>query len=131
MKLSAILMLLVAVAAVPSPPPPTIATEKKSCKNHPKVIGSCFTVNGRLSAYNGAPTFRIWKIGTRRMLGISEQRFQEEGYSNIPDEIRNRVNFETDLFGNFLVCPFTRQRAGEMQLVCIESGNKLETRKRK
>ena len=130
MKLFAIIFLL-AVAAGSSQPQQSLATENRSCKDHPKVIGSCFTVNGRLSAYNGAPTLRIWKIGTRRMLGVSEQRFHEEGYINIPDEIRNQVNFETDLFGTFLVCPFTRQRTGEMQLVCVESGKNLETRKRK
>ncbi|HET6862815.1 MAG TPA: hypothetical protein VFH91_07195 [Pyrinomonadaceae bacterium] len=131
MKLFAILMFMLALAAGSSEPGQTDMTEHKSCKDHPKVIGSCFTVYGRLSAYNGAPTLRIWKIGTRRMLGVSEQRFQEDGYINIPDEIRNRVNFETDLLGNFLICPFTRQRTGEMQLVCIESGKNLETRKRK
>jgi len=105
--------------------------QKKSCKDHPKVIGACFTVSGRLSVYNGAPTLRIWKIGTRRMLGVSEQRFQEVGYVNVPEDIRSKVNFDTDLFGNFLVCPFTRQRAGEMQLVCVESGKNLEARAKK
>jgi len=105
--------------------------QKKSCKEHPKIIGACFSVSGRLSAYNGAPTLRIWKTGTRRILGVSEQRFQEVGYVNIPEDIRSKVNFDTDLFGTFIVCPFTRQRPNEMQMVCVESGKNLETRGRK
>jgi hypothetical protein len=32
--------------------------------------GECFWVRGRLSAANGNPTFRIWPIGTHRMLGV-------------------------------------------------------------
>jgi hypothetical protein len=131
MKAFATFIFLLAVAAGPSRPSHTSEAENKSCKDHPQVIGSCFDVYGRLSVYNGAPTLRIWKTGSKRMFGVSEQRFHQEGYTNIPEEIRNRVNFETDLIGNFLVCPFTRLRKGEMQMICVESGENLETRQRK
>jgi hypothetical protein len=131
MKAFAILIFLVTVASGFAPSQDPDPAQKKSCKHHPKVIGACFTVYGRLSVYNGAPTLRIWKIGTRRMLGVSEQRFQEAGYVNVPEDIRTKVNFDTDLTGNFVVCPFTRQRTGEMQMVCVESGKNLETRARK
>ncbi len=104
------------------------ATKEKSCREHPKLVGSCFTVHGRLSAYNGTPSLRIWKIGTRRMLGVSEQRFAEPGYRNIPEVIQKQVTLDTALFGNYVVCPFTRSRPGEMQLVCIEKGKNLVAR---
>lgn len=43
------------------------------CKGNPAVIGACFKVHGRLSSWNGNPTFRIWPTGTKRMLGVREE----------------------------------------------------------
>jgi hypothetical protein len=73
---------------------------------------------------------RIWKVGTKRMLGISEQRFAVEGYRNVPETIQNQLNQDVEIFGDFLVCPFTRQKAGEMQMVCVEEGKNLKVQKR-
>src|SRR5690349_7925154 len=33
-------------------------SQNKSCKEHPRLIGPCFNVHGRLSYYNGAPSLR-------------------------------------------------------------------------
>lgn len=104
-------------------------TKEKSCRAHPQLIGRCFNVRGRLSTYNGAPALRIWRVGTRRMLGISEQRFSVAGYRNVPADIESQLNQDVAIFGDFLVCPFTRSRPGEMQLVCIEAGKNLVVRK--
>jgi len=106
------------------------AAVMKSCREHPKLSGSCFSVRGRLSVYNGAPAVRLWKVGTKRVLGISEQRFAEEGYRNIPENLKAQLNQDVEIFGDYIVCPFTPQRKGEMQLVCIEEGKNLEVRKR-
>jgi hypothetical protein len=122
---AALLLSVVAVSAIPH----SFGTQQKSCREHPKLVGSCFKVRGRLSVYNGAPALRIWKVGTRRMLGVSEQRFAEPGYTNIPDSIRQQLNEETVVFGDFMVCPFTRSKPGEMQLVCVEEGRNLVARK--
>jgi hypothetical protein len=59
------------------------------------------------------------------MLGISEQRFAQTGYRNVPEDIERKINQDVALFGDYLVCPFTRSKPGEMQLVCIESGKNL------
>ena len=104
--------------------------EDKSCRDHPKLVGSCFTVHGRLSVYNGAPALRIWKIGTSRVLGVSEQRFALEGYRNVPEEVRSQLDQDKLLIGDYLVCPFTKQKPNEMQLVCIEKVSKLVVKKR-
>jgi len=110
--------------------PPAPQSQDKSCRQHPQLVGKCFTVHGRLSIYNGAPAMRLWKIGTRRMLGVSEQRFAVSGYRNVPEEVQSQINQDVDLFGDFLVCPFTRAKAGEMQLVCIEEGRNLKAQKK-
>jgi hypothetical protein len=49
------------------------------------------------------------------MLGISERHFGVEGYRNVPETIQNQLNQDVEVFGDFLVCPFTRAKAGEMQ----------------
>lgn len=122
-------LLLMAGSVVPSNSPVTMV-EAKSCRQNPQLVGKCFTVHGRLSVYNGAPAMRIWKLGTKRMLGISEQRFAVEGYRNVPETIQNQLNHDVEIFGDFLVCPFTRPKAGEMQMVCVEEGKNLKVQKR-
>ncbi len=105
------------------------APEEKSCRAHPQLVGRCFTLRGRLSVYSGSPALRIWRVGTRRMLGVSEQRFSLAGYRNVPADIQNQINQDVAIFGDFLVCPFTRPRPREMQLVCIESAKNLVVQK--
>ena len=109
---------------------PARETGEKPCREHPQLIGKCFTVRGRLAVYNGAPALRIWRVGTRRVLGVSEQKFSVAGYRNIPKEIEEQINQDVEIFGDFLVCPFTRSRPGEMQLVCIDGVKNLVVRKR-
>ena len=72
---------------------------------------------------------RIWKVGTKRMLGISEQRFAVDGYRNVPETIQTQLNQDVEIFGDFLVCPFTHPKKGEMQMVCVEEGKNLKVQK--
>jgi hypothetical protein len=104
---------------------------EKSCRAHPQIVGKCFNIYGRLSVYNGAPSLRLWPVGSHRLLGVSEQRFAVEGFRNVPQYILKYVDGQTELFGDFVVCPFTKPRSGEMRLVCIESGKNLTVRKRR
>jgi len=94
------------------------------------LIGKCFSVRGRLSVYNGAPAIRLWRIGTRRVLGISEQRFSQPDYRNLPEDLTKQLNGENESFGDFLVCPFTPAKPREMQLVCIDSAKNVVVKKR-
>jgi len=99
------------------------------CRAQPSLVGKCFTVRGRLSLYNGAPTIRLWRVGTRRLLGVSGS-YSQDGYSSIPKELERQLDWETELWGDFLVCPFTPRRAKEMQMICIEEGKNIVARKR-
>jgi hypothetical protein len=123
------LLLLVIASANVLPQSPAPERKEKSCSEHPQLVGRCFTVHGRLSIYNGSPALRIWKLGTRRVLGISDQRFSVAGYRNVPVDIERQINQDVAIFGDFLVCPFTRSKPREMQLVCIETGKNLVIRK--
>jgi hypothetical protein len=46
-------------------------------------------------------------------------------------ETNLRRNHDVEMFGDFVVCPLTRPKTGEMQLVCIEAGKNLAVRRRK
>jgi len=104
---------------------------QKSCRHHPKIIGACFTVHGRLSLYNGTPSVRLWKVGTNRLLGISEGRFWLAGYRNLPETLEKKLSWASDVYGDFLVCPFTASEPGVMQLVCIESSENVVVKERR
>lgn len=100
------------------------------CRAQPALVGRCFSVRGRLSLYNGAPTIRLWRAGTRRVLGVSGS-YAREGYGSIPEELERQLSWETELWGDFLVCPFTRRRPGEMQMICVEAGRNVVARRRR
>jgi len=122
-----ILLLLITACSISgqTPSKPTL----KPCRAQPTRVGKCFTVRGRLSLYNGAPTIRLWRVGTKRMLGVSAS-YSREGYSSIPEELEQKLDWENELWGDFLVCPFTPQRPKEMQMICIEDWKNLVLRKR-
>ncbi len=104
---------------------------KKSCKEHPKLSGPCFNVRGRLSFYNGNPSMRIWPVGTNRLLGVSEGRFNLPEYANMPPEIIEKLGgFDNKLFADFTVCPFENDKPGVMRLICVESAKNIFVRPR-
>jgi len=96
----------------------------QACKSDPDLVGECFTVHGRLSAYNGNPTYRIWRIGTTRMLGITENVFPIDE-EVLPESLAEKMNWNVEAWGEFLVCPFTGDQPGVMQKVCIESADDI------
>lgn len=100
----------------------------KDCHDHPKLVGSCFEVKGKLSVYNGAPSLRIWKLGSKRILGISEQRYALPDVRKVPEEVEQAIKPEVDLFGDYTVCPLTKSKPGVMQFVCVDKVRNLTVR---
>lgn len=129
MRAAASLLLIVAGSVAASSP--RSEGTLKSCREQPQLIGKCFRVHGRLAVYNGTPAIRLWRIGTRRILGVSDQRFSNPEYRNLPESLARHINGENEILGDFLVCPFTRPEPREMQLICIESARNVVVRERK
>jgi hypothetical protein len=123
--------LLLIVSASVSAESPIQGAAEKSCREHPQLVGKCFVVRGKLSVYNGAPAVRLWRVGTRRILGVSEQRFNRPGYRNLPEKLSQQLNGNNEIRGDFLVCPFTSPQPRQMQLVCIESVRNVSIQSRK
>lgn len=89
------------------------------CQGAPGLAAKCFTVHGRLYVSNGTPSVRLLKIGTKRVLGASD-----EG-DDLPACLRKFLAFGTFIYGDFFVCPSKPDRPGWMRPVCVESVSKL------
>ena len=89
--------------------------KNRVCNGSRNLVGDCFLVHGRLRTYNGI-AFRIGVIGTGHMLGKDDE-----------DRMRSKVakeqTFGSNYFADFEVCPFTKQREGELQIVCMQSAS--------
>jgi hypothetical protein len=104
------------------------AVPERPCRQHPLLAGRCFTIRGRMSLANGNPSIRIWRVGTKRILGVSDGRFKMDGYANVPPSVAGRLSWDTQLFGDFVVCPFTRDEPDVMRLICVDSASNLKVR---
>ena len=125
-----LILLLLATALATSGQSDAPKSNLKPCRIQPSLVGKCFNVRGRLSLYNGTPTIKLWRVGTKRMLGVSAS-YSREGYSSIPEALEKQLNWENELWGNYLVCPFTPQRPKEMQMIGFEDVKRLEVRPRR
>jgi hypothetical protein len=88
-----------------------------ACQSHRHLVGQCVLVRGRLRTYNGNPTFRIWPVGCKRLLGVTGAHPGEAPI--MPGDLD--ASFERDVYADFTACPFTKRVSGVMQRVCIES----------
>ena len=125
------LLLLIVISSVWARP--QSVSEADSCKRRTDVVGKCFNVHGRLSVYNGTPSIRLWPLGTKRLLGIIDPRDASSapGPTILPLDIKNKLDWDKDVFGDFLVCPLSVSKPGKMQTICIESGKNLSIREHK
>lgn len=89
-----------------------------------KFVGPCYKIKGRLSYYNGAPSTRIWIVGTHRMLGIPGEE------NELPPNVEVLLkDFDDNIFGDFVVCPLSPERPGRMQMVLVKSASHLVNRR--
>lgn len=73
---------------------------------------------------------RIWPIGSKRLLGISDGRFLLPNYENIPpDIVAQLVTADSVMFADFMVCPFTQDVLGVMRLVCLDAAKNILVKK--
>jgi len=114
-----VLVVVVILGAVGMAPQRPLGAErihpKGGCRANPAVVGPCFEVRGRAFASNGTPSIRIQREDTKRVLGLLPAENEIA-----PECLRKEVTSGKDVVGRFIVCPFTREKAGSMQMVCVE-----------
>ncbi len=85
------------------------------CKDDPKVVAACFVVHGRRYNSSGGSLARIWRIGTRRILAVV-------GSHDLPSNVKPLMtDFDHEVVADFFVCPYEKDKPGEMLPVCVES----------
>jgi len=128
----------------PNPAPQTVAAPQRKipCKV-PEDASLCYWTRGRLNFYNFSPAYRIWKVGTKRILAVYSgpaafpPRTDEDSEApEFPARLERIFSIESQrkrelkqlspeligpVFADFEVCPLEPEQAGEMQAVCIES----------
>ena len=135
MKSILLLLAFVVLASTMAGSPQDARSRKIACKT-PEHATTCYWTHGRLSLYNGgSPNFRLWKIGTRRLLGI----YSGPGAGLFDDGHRDEAGEDVELpanlmkldfttvsvFGDFEVCPLGPEKEAHMQPVCIESARNI------
>jgi len=101
-----------------------VSPEYRPCKEDPGIVDSCFKIHGRVFSSNGTPSLRIWRVGTDRILGVFDPEDEI-----IPDNLSKRLTGENvEVYGDYAVCPFTKAKPDEMQMVCVESASHLVTK---
>jgi hypothetical protein len=76
-----------------------------------------------LSFYNGTPSFRIWIVGTKRVLGVDQSSNE---VPSMPQALRDLVKGDdTEVFADFVVEPLTPYEQGVMQRVRVVSASKI------
>jgi hypothetical protein len=111
----AVMMVCASVVAQPR-------SHKGICKGNTELIGQCFQIHGRAFTSNGTPDLRIWEVGTKRLLGVAANAQADDADDPIaPSKLIHALGAaEHFVFGDFEVCPFTPERKGYMQMVCVE-----------
>jgi hypothetical protein len=123
-----------ALCAVATQALPQQSTPKRKipCKT-PENAASCYWTRGRLNFYNGAPSYRIWKIGTKRILAVYSGALtypprtdKDSQFPEFPSEI-DKVFRPPDnaVYADFQICPLEPERKGEMRAVCIEAAKNI------
>ena len=129
LALSFLALLVFALAALSFPQ--GNSNRKISCKTTGNAA-SCQWIHGRLQFYNGTPSFRLWKIGTRRLLGIysgsSAQRADllDNEHPELPRNVQEKfVPAANRVFADFEICPLEPEKLGSMQAACIEAAKNI------
>jgi len=93
------------------------------CAPIPYAKAPCFTVHGILQGSNGVPAVRLWRSGTKRVLGIVGGD-GDPGEELIPEPLNTQMATTTpgwlrSVDADFRVCPLATEKAGWMQPVCL------------
>jgi hypothetical protein len=86
----------------------------------------------------GTPAFRLWKIGTNRILGIysgpwaylHEDELGDNEHPEFPANVKREFSPGNNrIFADFEVCPLEPEKKGWMQAACIESAKNIVVEK--
>ncbi len=84
-----------------------------------------FWVHGRISPWNGTPTFRIWVVGTKRILGVTDQDSESIPKSFLDLFLSQTSVFGTKVYADFYVEPLKPDKKGFMRPIRLLKAKKI------
>jgi hypothetical protein len=88
-----------------------------------------------MALYNGTLSFRIWVIGTHRMLRVVDEAGDNvSDVEKLPKALATRLTADhgspadflnQEIIGDFRVCDFTRSKPGVMQSVTLANADHI------
>ena len=100
------------------------------CAGAAELVERCFRLRGRMFFPNGTPSVRIWRVGTKRILGVRAYDCDGPRCPVLPPSIARVANWDVNVFADFQVCPYTQEEPGVMQFVCVEAAKNVTVRRR-
>lgn len=116
---------------------------KIPCKT-PENAAMCYWTRGRLQVTEGAGAWRMWKVGTKRIVDVYNgpskfpPRTQEEVQDpEFPPNLEKAYRTEVPrlerlhratpepVYADFEICPLDPEKPGTSQAVCIESAKNM------
>lgn len=98
--------------------------------------GHCRVMHGRMAIYNGTFSFRIWVIGTHRMLRVVDEGLDNfDDIARLPPALTKALKpyeenlWDHDVFADFKVCDVTASRPGVMQTVTVAGATRIRVEK--
>ena len=142
------LILALALAAVAAQALPQQPEKRKIPCKTPENAATCYWTRGRLTFYNINTSYRIWKVGTKRILIVysgpstyprgaaaldaTNPEFPPNLEKVYQTEYKHRLaakdsipEWPDPVFANLEVCPLEPEHSGEMQAVCVESAKNI------
>jgi hypothetical protein len=86
--------------------------------------GQCFSIHARYAVYTGDGMEVLWPVGTHRLLWASA------GTDQLDEMMGDRLS-DFYVFGDFVVCPQSKEVPGEMRHVCVKQMSNLRLVRRK
>jgi hypothetical protein len=93
--------------------------ENHFCADDKRVVAECYDVHGRLALHANMRLY-LWPTGTKRLLAISYKPNAPQTDPLAPPELIKVLSPTTDILGDFHICPFTPEKPGRQQIVCID-----------
>jgi hypothetical protein len=90
------------------------------CAHDSRVVEPCYNVHGRLAFYMNMRAY-LGVPETKRRLGIVFSSVPLDSPYIWPSIIDKTLTPDNEIWADYRVCPFTPQKPGVMQMVCIDA----------
>ena len=101
--------------------PTLVVWSAEQCAANSRLVGECWNLRGRIQLYDSPPIIRMWVVGSDRLLGLNPEQSPI-----MPEKVRRHLRPNVAIYADYTVCPFTAEKPGLMQMVCVDSAEHIK-----